>query len=79
MIPERVWQIRKQTNAIYWKLIREKENRYPVWFIVKNILSCLVFERSLSASAWEELLRGAGYKNTRSETFDDFILVWANN
>lgn len=77
--PKKVWQARRQANAIYWKLIHEKENRYPVGLIAKNILSCLFFEHSLSVDLWEKLLREAGYKNIKNEVFGDFILVWANN
>jgi ubiquinone/menaquinone biosynthesis C-methylase UbiE len=77
--PEKVWQIRKQTNAIYWKLIREKENRYPIGLMAKNILSCLFFEHSLSVGSWEKVLREAGYKNIKNEAFGEFILIWANN
>ncbi len=77
--PEKIWQIRKQTNAIYWKLIREKENRYPIGLMAKNILSCLFFEHSLSVGSWGKVLREAGYKNIKNEAFGEFILIWANN
>ncbi|MFA6142665.1 MAG: methyltransferase domain-containing protein [Candidatus Omnitrophota bacterium] len=77
--PEKAWQIRKQVNVIYWKLIHEKENKYPGWLIAKNALSYLFFEHSLSADAWKELLREAGYKNAKCEICGDFVLAWANN
>ncbi|MDD5422379.1 MAG: class I SAM-dependent methyltransferase [Candidatus Omnitrophica bacterium] len=78
MKPEKAWQIRKQANAVYWRLVRERENRYPVWSAVKSVLSCLFFEHSLSPEAWEELLKEAGYKDARKEAIGDFTLISAN-
>lgn len=77
--PMRRGQIRRRAISLYRKLIRERGSRYPAWFAVKKVLSYLFFGRSLSANAWEKLLREAGYKNTKNEIFGDFILVWANN
>lgn len=77
--PDMAWCDRSQAISFYWRMAHEKDNGYPAWLIAKNILSCLLFRRPLSAAAWEELLTSAGYRDIKNKTFGDFVLIEANN
>lgn len=77
LIPGSVPRVRKEIDAIYLKLVRERENRYPFWFAIKRMLSYAFREHSLSGNTWEKMLEEAGYKDVAVETFCDFVLISA--
>jgi len=70
------WKVKKLANRLYWDLIKKKENKYPIRFILKRTISYLFFEHRLSKERWRGLLNGIGYDNVNFETFGNFELIW---
>jgi len=75
----KAWKIKKLANHIYWELIKKRENKYPICFILRQTLSYLFFEHPLLEESWIRLLTQIGYGNVKFETFNNFILIWARS
>jgi len=73
---KRTWKVKKLTNRFYWDMIKKTENKYPIRFIFKRIISYLFFEHPLTEKKWISLLSEIGFDGIKTKNFDNFILIW---